>query len=101
MALSLDIPYAWTAIASLAFSATHSLLWNTLHMDMHGEGAGCWHEFASQVIKLLYCTDVESGYKDGMPCVPFLPLMNAWEPIKDYIRWVYDNHTTHHDVGGG
>ena len=75
-ALQLDIPYHWTFIASLVFALLHNTLWNTLHLDMH---------------------EARADIVDGLPCVPF----DRKGPFSPYIQWVFDNHKTHHDVGGG
>ena len=75
--LSLDIPELWIPVAAVLGMAMHNTLWNTLHMGMH---------------------EVPGEYGDGMPCAPFV---YQFAPLKAYRQWVYDNHTTHHDVGGG
>eukprot|EP00873_Tetraselmis_striata_P002628 jgi/Tetstr1/422892/TSEL_013676.t1 len=74
-ALDLDIPCAWVPLAATLGMTVHNTLWNTLHMDMH---------------------EVPAEYDDGLPCLPF----SRRGPFQAYIQWVYDNHTTHHDVGG-
>lgn len=71
--LALEIPSTWVLASSAAFAASHSALWNTMHLDMHE---------AREVIK------------DGIPSIDY-------DRRGMYVQWVFDNHTTHHDVGGG
>lgn len=77
-ALNLGIPVAWTVASSAVFAVTHSLLWNTMHMDMH---------------------QVSDPISDGAPNLTYQRKMGGL--AGDYVQWVFDNHTTHHDVGGG
>jgi hypothetical protein len=74
---SLNIPYEWTLESSALFAVTHNLLWNTMHMDMH---------------------EVHEDVRDGLP---FVSYQRSHPMVQKYVQWVFDNHTTHHDMGGG
>lgn len=77
-ALHLHIPLAWTPAAAALATALHGVAWNTMHMEMHGVQA---HQV-----------------RDGLPCLPYNRRVGWHRP---YVQWVIDNHTTHHECGGG
>ena len=74
--LALDIPATWMVASSTLFAVTHSLLWNTLHLDMH---------------------EISEQLSDGVPCASY----QRRGLYQQYVQWAFDNHTTHHDIGGG
>lgn len=78
--LDLNIPAGWVPLASIAATALHNTLWNSLHCDMHEVDGSC--------------------IADGAPAmrVERAAGPEAW---RRYVQWVYSNHTTHHDLGGG
>ncbi|KAG1667885.1 hypothetical protein FOA52_013645 [Chlamydomonas sp. UWO 241] len=74
---SLDIPLGWLPLSAVAFAVAHNVAWNTMHLDMH---------------------EVSASFSDGLPGVPY----SRHHPLlRPYVQWVFSNHTTHHDIGGG
>lgn len=72
---SLHMDITSIAVASITSAFLHSFLWNSLHLEMH---------------------KVQADLKDGMPALK-LPLDLA----ASYQKWVVENHTIHHECGGG
>lgn len=75
-AFSLDIPGSWVPVAAVMSMTAHNLLWNTMHMDLH---------------------NIPGDYNDGLPCFSYRRTSAPWQP---YIQWVFNNHVTHHQIGG-
>lgn len=74
-ASSLSIPTTSIVIDSFTSAFLHSLLWNSMHLEMH---------------------KVQADLPDGMPALKLDPSLAA-----SFQRWVISNHTIHHDCGRG
>jgi hypothetical protein len=72
---SLNMDLTSIAVTSFASAFLHSFLWNSLHLDMH---------------------EVKADLKDGVPAVKLPSVLAAM-----YQNWVVENHTIHHECGGG
>lgn len=73
----LSIPLEVNVMACTVGMLAHNLIWNTLHCGTH---------------------ELKLEYEDGLPCLPY-PTHGS-SIFSPYVQWVFDNHTTHHDLGG-